>query len=96
MGHCVYILRCADDSYYVGHTHNISGRLSAHQEGTACNYTRVRRPVTLIYQENCATLGEAILRERQIKGWSRSKKESLIAGDLQRLRHLSQGSRRFS
>ena len=85
----VYILVCSDGSYYVGHTHDIARRLENHAAGIAAVFTRERRPVRLVYCESQPTREEAVQRERQIKGWSRAKKEALIRGDLARLHSLS-------
>ena len=79
--HFVYILRCRDGSYYVGSTHNVETRVRVHHSGQGPAFTARRIPVELVYQESFATLGEAVRRERQLKGWSRAKKEALIAGD---------------
>jgi predicted GIY-YIG superfamily endonuclease len=84
----VYILRCADDSLYIGWTSNLHGRLFRHQEGTACAFTASRRPVTLVFSEAHETSRAAIARERQLKRWTRRKKEALIAGDLRLLKEL--------
>ena len=84
----VYILRCADGSYYVGHTSDLSRRIARHNEGKAAVHTAARRPVTLAYSEEFETERQAIARERQLKGWTRAKKEALIAGDLDLLRRL--------
>ena len=80
MGYCVYILRCADGSYYTGHTRNLGVRLAEHESGLVPGYTKLRRPVRLVFAEELRTRAEALKRERQIKGWSRAKKEALIAG----------------
>ena len=84
-----YILKCADGSYYVGHAEAIEERVSAHNAGRGAVYTRERRPVTLVYSEVLPSLSAAMARERQIKGWSTSKKSALIRGDLDALRRLS-------
>ncbi|MDH5650097.1 MAG: GIY-YIG nuclease family protein [Gammaproteobacteria bacterium] len=84
-----YILRCADGSFYVGWTHNVSDRVRAHNEGRGAAYTLKRRPVFLMYSEAFRLEVEAIQRERQIKRWSAAKKESLIRGDIQKLKRLS-------
>ena len=76
-----YILRLADGSMYVGHTDNLQARLDAHQAGRAAKYTATRRPVQMIYAEEYATERAAIKREKQLKRWSRRKKEALIGGD---------------
>ena len=74
----VYILRCADDSLYTGITNCLERRLKAHNAGTASKYTRVRRPVTLVYQEEAETKGNALRRELQIKALPRQKKLDLL------------------
>jgi putative endonuclease len=84
----VYILRCADDSLYVGLTNDVVAREQAHNEGRASRYTAKRLPVTVVYSEECASLQEAVKREHQVKRWTRAKKAALIAGDLARLRRL--------
>jgi predicted GIY-YIG superfamily endonuclease len=77
----VYMLRCSDGSYYVGHTDNLDMRMSQHEMGTLGGYTSLRRPVELVFAQECSSREEALQRERQIKGWSRGKKEALIHGD---------------
>ena len=64
----VYILRCADGSYYVGLTEDLKGRENAHNTGRGSKYTYLRRPVQLVYSESYQSLEEAIRRERQLKG----------------------------
>jgi predicted GIY-YIG superfamily endonuclease len=86
--HFVYILRCADHSLYVGETPNLAARLVKHGEGSASQYTAKRRPVALVHAEEHPNRTSALLRERQLKGWTRRKKEALVAGDLQLLRRL--------
>jgi predicted GIY-YIG superfamily endonuclease len=85
----MYILRCADGSYYIGHSGEVEVRVADHQRGGISAYTRKRRPVTLVYAEEFATRDEAFARERQVKGWSRAKKEALIAGNWERLQRLA-------
>jgi predicted GIY-YIG superfamily endonuclease len=82
MSFWMYMLRCSDGSYYTGHTDNLEVRLDLHASGNiqTC-YTRKRRPVTLVFSQEFATREEALVAERQIKGWSRKKKEAMIAGD---------------
>ena len=82
----VYILRCADGSFYVGETHDVAKRLAAHNKGTASAHTSARRPVQLGYVEEHANRASCLDRERQPKGWSRAKKMSLIAGDVAALK----------
>ena len=84
----VYILRCADNSLYVGATANLESRLAKHNEGSACTFTATRRPVMLVYSETHLTREVAFERERQIKRWTRAKKETLIAGDWKLLKKL--------
>ena len=85
----VYILRCSDDSYYTGLTEDLEIRLAQHQMGELPGYTKSRRPVQLVFADEFSTMDEAIGRERQIKGWSKSKKAALIAEDWVRLSELS-------
>jgi predicted GIY-YIG superfamily endonuclease len=88
----VYILRCADDSFYVGSAQDLDSRLKAHIDGRGAAYTFKHRPVRLVYFEEFRSQDEALARERQLKRWSYGKKEALVAGDLGRLKHL--GKRR--
>lgn len=90
-----YILECADGSYYVGSTTNLSQRVVAHNEGRGARWTAVRRPVRLVYSESHETEVEAVGRERQIKGWSRAKKQALIVGHVEKLKSLARGGDRL-
>jgi putative endonuclease len=85
----LYILRCADGSYYTGSTSNLPLRLAEYQTGEGSAYTRCRLPVGLVYSQEFPSEHEAFLRERQVKGWSRAKKEALIRGDFEALVGLS-------
>ena len=85
----LYILKCADGSYYTGSTNNLPLRLAQHQAGEGCIYTRSRLPVDLVYSQDFPSEHQAFLRERQVKGWSRAKKEALIHGDFEALVELS-------
>ena len=86
----VYILRCADGSYYVGSTRDsLEMRIAQHNDGFYNGYTAGRRPVELVWSQEFDRITDAITAERQLKGWSRAKKEALIAGDLDLLRTLS-------
>jgi len=77
----VYILECADTSFYVGCTNNLEKRLKQHNESkSGAHYTKIRRPVKLLYSETFKTLIEARRRETEIKGWRREKKIKLING----------------
>jgi predicted GIY-YIG superfamily endonuclease len=84
----VYILHCADDSFYVGETHDIAERLAAHNKGCASTHTATRRPVTLAYAEQHASRTHALHSEQQLKRWSRAKKKALIANDVAALKRL--------
>jgi predicted GIY-YIG superfamily endonuclease len=92
MAFWVYILRCADGSYYVGHTDDIELRLAKHRTGEFAGYTRTRLPVKLAFMEEFASRSDAFVRERQIKGWSRKKKEALIRSDWAELSRLARPS----
>ena len=89
MAFFVYILRCADGSYYTGHTDNIELRLAGHKSGEVPGYTQNKQPVSLVFVEEAPAREDALARERQIKGWTRAKKEALIARDWERLVALS-------
>ena len=85
----VYMLRCADGSYYTGHTDELERRIGQHQAGEVPGYTHEKRPVELVWSQETAGRDEALAAELQIKGWSRSKKEALIAGDWARVSELA-------
>ena len=82
----VYLLRCSDGSYYAGHTEDLESRLASHQEGLVSGYTQSRRPVTLVWADETSSRAEALQVERQIKGWTRSKKEALVRGGWEAMR----------
>ena len=86
----VYILRCSDGSYYTGVTSLLEKRVAEHQQGVLKkSYTFSRCPVECVFVEHFSTPLEAIALEKQIKGWSRKKKEALIRKDWEALRRLS-------
>jgi putative endonuclease len=87
----VYILRCADNSYYTGHTDNLDKRIGEHQTGACGGYTAERLPVELVWSQDCATREEALAAELQIKGWSRKKKEAMMRGDWGDVNRLGRG-----
>ncbi|MBM4306816.1 MAG: GIY-YIG nuclease family protein [Deltaproteobacteria bacterium] len=89
MSFWVYILRCADNSYYTGHTDNLEDRIVKHQSGEIEGYTSSRLPVDLIFSEEFSTRDEALACEQQIKGWSRKKKEAMIRGDWSEVSRLA-------
>lgn len=86
---CVYILECANGSYYTGSTTDLELRLQQHQSGEGANHTRKHRPVKLRYVEEFERIDDAFYREKQIQGWSRKKKEALILGNEHLLPDLS-------
>ncbi len=77
----VYMLRCYDGAYYVGHTDDLEKRLGQHQWGSFKGYTSTRLPVLLVFSAEFPTRDEALHSERQLKGWTRVKKEALIMND---------------
>lgn len=81
----VYILQCSDGSYYTGMTSDLDGRLIEHQYGTYDGYTSLRLPVVLVFSEEFSDAKLAASLEKQIKGWTRKKKEALIRRDLNML-----------
>ncbi len=89
MSFFAYILHCSDGSYYVGHTDDLEARIIAHQSGLLSGYTQNRRPVELVWHQEFAERDEAFAAERQIKGWSRPKKDALIRGDWDAVQLLS-------
>ena len=84
-----YLLRCNDGSYYAGHTDNLDQRMAQHHSGALGGYTAKRLPVTLVCSETFLTRDEAFGAERRIKGWSRAKKEALLAEDWERVSELA-------
>ncbi len=79
----VYILECADKTFYTGTTNNLEKRLLAHNTSkTGAKYTKARRPVKLVYSENCKTVGKALKREYLIKKLTRKDKEELVGGKV--------------
>ena len=85
----MYILRCADNSYYVGSTRNLDGRLWQHRNGKGADYTRHRLPVTLVYACECESVAQAFWLEKRVQGWARQKREALIRGDFEALPGLA-------
>ncbi|MFI0399441.1 MAG: GIY-YIG nuclease family protein [Thiolinea sp.] len=86
----MYILRCVDDSYYTGSTKNMTIRLWQHQNGLGAKHTAKRLPVELVYVEVFDRIDEAFWREKQVQGWSRKKKEALMASDFNQLHLLAE------
>jgi putative endonuclease len=88
----LYILRCADGSYYTGSYRgdDIATRVSEHQNGQYPDaWTASRLPVELVYSDNFESIEDCIAAERRVKGWSRSKKEAIIAGHWEKLPNLA-------
>lgn len=94
MSFWVYILCCADGSYYTGHTDNLEKRIGEHQAGACGGYTATRLPVELAWSQECATRVEALSAEIQVKGWSRKKKEAMMQENWQEVNRLSRGKHR--
>ena len=88
----VYMLRCADGSYYVGITRtSLDDRVAQHNAGNYDGYTARRRPVELVFHQDFDRITDAIAAERQLKGWGRAKKEALIRGDWAAVKELASG-----
>lgn len=85
----LYILRCADGKFYVGSIEDLEDRMRRHNGGYGSDFTKLHKPVELVYTEEFPTYKEAFKRERQLHGWSHAKKEALINGDIQKLKELS-------
>jgi predicted GIY-YIG superfamily endonuclease len=85
----VYILKCSDNSYYVGHTDNMEKRFSEHNLRKFSGYTSRRLPLKLMFIQTFNTHEEAFLVERKIKKWSRVKKEALISKNWEQLTKLA-------
>jgi predicted GIY-YIG superfamily endonuclease len=77
----VYLLRCADGSYYTGHTDDLDRRMAQYHAGECEGYVATRLPVALVWSQETTTREEALSAERKIKGWSRKKKEAMTRGD---------------
>jgi putative endonuclease len=81
----VYVLRCADGFLYVGHTNDLFRRLQLHRRGVGGVSLLNRGAMSIVYAEEHPSDQAALVRERQIRGWSRAKKDALLAGDVERL-----------
>lgn len=77
--HFIYIVRCKDGSLYTGYAKDIEQRIAKHNSGQGAKYTKIRRPVELVYQEMFNTKSEALKREYEIKTFTREKKLQLIS-----------------
>ena len=89
----VYILRCGDGSYYTGVSTNLEQRLDQHHNGNV-GYTAKRKPIEYLWSDEFANLDDAYAVEKQIKGWSRAKKEALMRGDWAEVQRLSRFKRK--
>ncbi len=86
----VYIIKCADDTYYTGITNNLSQRILEHKSGKyKGSYTSLRKPLKLVFHAEFSDINMAIEKEKQIKKWSRAKKEALINGSFEDLPNLA-------
>src|SRR6266542_5363584 len=85
----MYILECADGSFYTGSTKALNLRIEQHRNSEGANHTKKQLPVKLIYYETFDRIDEAFKREKQVQGWSRAKKIALIKGDIKLLKQLS-------
>jgi predicted GIY-YIG superfamily endonuclease len=74
----IYILKCNDGTYYIGHTDDLEKRIAEHQTGSYAGYTCQRLPIQLVFFESFASRVEALDAERKLKKWSKEKKEMLI------------------
>jgi len=85
----IYILQCSDNTLYTGHTQDIQNRLNIHNKGQGPAYTAARRPLLLVYSEPHPSKKSALRREKQIKKWTRAKKQALITGNMNKLHQLA-------
>jgi putative endonuclease len=85
----MYILRCADGSFYVGSTRNLDQRMVQHESSEGARYTSWRLPFDLVYVEDYERIADAYAREKQVQNWSRAKRIALIEGRFGDLNALS-------
>lgn len=85
----VYMLKCSDGSYYIGHTDNLAMRLAEHKSSKYKGYTAKRLPVELVYHEAFESREDAFVAERKIKKWTRNKKEALVAENWSKISQLA-------
>lgn len=76
--HYVYIVKCADGTYYTGYTNDLKRRIKQHNAGEGAKYTKGRRPVELVHSEQFETKSEAMKREYEIKQFKRQRKTEII------------------
>ena len=85
----MYILECADKTYYVGSTWNLAERIDQHMIGKGSVYTSTRLPVRLVYSVESDSIREVWGWERKVHGWGRAKRQALIDGRFDLLPALS-------
>ncbi|MDG0867167.1 GIY-YIG nuclease family protein [Candidatus Lucifugimonas marina] len=90
----LYILECADGSYYTGSTTNVEYRIETHNSGLGGEWTSTRLPLRVAFAQDFAHIAEAFAAERQVKGWSRAKKQALISGRFDLLPELARSHSR--
>ena len=91
----VYIILCGDGSYYVGHANDLERRMKEHDDALLYSYTAERKPLQLVFAENVPSVGDAIEREKQLKGWSRAKKAALIEAKWEQVSALAKGKHQW-
>jgi putative endonuclease len=79
--HYVYVLECADGTFYTGYTTDVQRRVAEHDAGDGAKYTRGRTPVSLVHVESYDSRSAAMSREHEVKTYSRARKERLVDGD---------------
>ena len=85
----MYILLCSNGKFYTGSTNNLEKRIEQHRNGEGSNFTKKFLPVQLLYYEEFQRVDQAFYREKQVQGWCRKKKESLINGEYDNLHELA-------
>jgi putative endonuclease len=91
----LYILECADGTFYTGSTQDLQLRVDQHQASMGANYTRKNLPVRLVYCQEYDRIDDAFLREKQVQGWSHAKKKALIESEFNALPKLSRNYKEF-
>jgi putative endonuclease len=91
----MYILECADGTYYTGSTYNLDKRFSQHLSGEGANHTKKRLPVKIVYVEEFDRVSDAFQREKQIQGWIHKKKKALIEENKEKLIKFSKNYTQF-
>lgn len=91
----VYILKCSDNSYYIGVTNNLERRVYEHNIGLVKGYTYNKRPLKLVYSQVFYSIKDAIAFKKQIKGWRREKKEALISNSIDKLKESAKSYKSY-